>query len=492
MSDHGMSDGEARPVRGDEETRLIRRTWLLAGFAATMIGFSVAPILNDYLDRGNKDYVLWYYTGRAVSQGVEIYPKDGRIFPFMYPPSAAAMLAIAGKLGEAPFLLLLIAINSAAWAAAVLLSAYLATGKVAGRRPLLYLVPTLGVVAYIHDTYLLGQPNLVLLACMLGAFACLGWRRPAIAGALIAVAAAIKAFPFMAIGYLVYRRYWRATAAMLATLTLAMVVLPMPFRGVAGAYEDVGTWTQGMLLRYDSGSIAQRPERGFGHKNQSLMALANRLLRDIPADAEAKDGWKVNLARLDFAAVNKIILASALALGGLFVALMPWKAPGPGTAAAIEGALLLLLILMFSPLSFNYSFVWLLYPLTVALHLGQESPRGSAARRVLIGSVAGSLGLLALSAFSSRTAAGYGNSFFAAATLFAGLGWRLAVEPGVDSPIRIAARLASRALAKARGSAPAPASVAAPGVDAGHPSPPAPHAATALGQPHTAGRRGLP
>lgn len=456
MWDRGQSDDAAA----------IRRTWLLAGFAATMIGFSVAPILNDYLDRGNKDYVLWYYTGRAVSQGVEIYPKDGRIFPFMYPPSAAAMLAIASKLGQGPFLWLLIAINSAAWAAGVLLSVYLATGKALRRRPLLYLVPTLGVAAFVHDTYLLGQPNLVLLACMLGAFACLRWRRPVVAGGLVAFAAAVKAFPFLAIGYLIYRRAWKATAALIVTLTLALIVLPMPFRGVAGAYEDLGTWTQGMLLKYDSGSIAQRPERGFGHKNQSLMAVANRLLRDIPADAEAKDGWKVNLASLPFAAVNKIILATAALLGGLYVALMPWKEPGAGAASAIEGALLLLLILMFSPLSFNYSFVWLMYPLTVALHLGLESARGSAGRRALIGSVALALGSLALSTVSSRTAAGYGNSLLAAFALFAALGWRLAVEPGVGSPIQVAARR----LARLRGRAadptsfpPAPHSVAAPG-----------------------------
>ncbi len=453
MSTPGQSDVEPRtaaPPRPEGEVEAIRRTWLLTLFAAMMIGFSVAPILNDYRDRLNKDYVLWYYTGRAVAQGAEIYPKDGRIFPFMYPPSAAAILAVASGAGEAAFVRLLVAAQTAAWAACVLLSVGLATGRATRGRPLLYLVPSLGVVAYIHDMYLLGQPNLVLLACMLGAFACLRGRRPACAGALVAVAAAIKAFPFLAIGYLIYRRAWKATLAMVATLTLALIVLPMPFRGASGAYEDLGTWTQGMLLRYDSGSIAQRPERGFGFKNQSLMALANRLLRDIPADGEARDGWKVNLARLDFATVNRIIAALALLLGGSYVALMPWKAPRAGPPAAIEGAMLLLLILMFSPLSFNYAFVWLLYPLTVALHLGLAAPAGSAGRRVLVGSVAGSLASLGLSIVSARTAAGYGNSFVAAAILLVALGWRLAVEPGLDSPAQVGARLAARAWARAR------------------------------------------
>jgi hypothetical protein len=223
-----------------------------------------------------------------------------------------------------------------------------------------------------------------------------------------------------------------------------MIVLPMPCRGLSGAFEDVGTWTMGMVLRYDAGSIAQRPERGFGHKNQSLMALANRLLRAIPADGEARDGWRVNVLDLDFATVNKIILLSALILGGLYVGLMPGRGKGNRGTSAIEYALLILLILMFSPLSFNYFYVWLLYPLTLALHLGLEAPRGSASRRVLLGSVAGSLGSLSLSLVESRTAAGYGNSFFAGAILMAGLGWKLGVEPGADSPIQLALRFVRR------------------------------------------------
>ena len=474
MSTPGQSDLERTSAREQ-----IRRTWLLFGLAATIVGFSVAPLLNESLDRGNKDYALWYYVGRAVSQGIEIYPKDGRVFPFMYPPSAAAMLAVASQVGPRAFVALLVALNTASWVAAILLSVYLATGKWGWQRPILYLVPSLGVAVYIHDTYLLGQPNLGLLACMLGAFACLNARRQGLAGALVAFAAAVKAFPFLAIGYLAYRRLWKATAAMIVALTLAVVALPMPFRGVAGAFEDVGTWTMGMVLRYDAGGIAQRPERGFGHKNQSLMALANRLLRAIPADGEARDGWRVNVADLDFATVNEIILGLAMALGGLYVGLMPGGANRNRASSAIEYALLTLLILMFSPLSFNYFYVWLLYPLTLALHLGLEAPRGSAGRRVLLGSVAGSLGSLAFSLVSSRTAAGYGNSFFAGAILLAGLGWRLGVEPGAGSPIQVGARVVGRACRRLLGRRPA---VLAPGPA----SIPAPHSKPGPGGPQAA------
>ena len=442
----GSGDG---PTTAGEDRWPIRQTWLIFALVATMIGFSVAPIVNDQAGRLNKDYVLWFYTGRALAHGEAIYPQDGRVFPFMYPPSAAALLAILSQLGSTLFLLVLLLLNSLAWAASIALSLWLVSGRLARHRPLVYLVPSVGVAAYIHDTYLLGQPNLGLLACMLGAFACLGARRPSLAGGLVALAAAIMAFPFLGVGYLVYRRAWRATAAMVVALTVLVVALPMPFRGIAGAYEDAGTWTMGMVLRYDSGGIAQRPERGFGHKNQSLMALANRLLRDIPADGEARDGWQVNVASLSFAAVNRIILGSALALGALYVALMPWRGPKSREAAAIEGALLLLLILAFSPLSFNYFYVWLLYPLTVATYLAGASAPRSAERRVMTLAVLGALGLLGLSLVSTRAAAGYGNSFWAAAALFAALGWRLAADPTVDSPLRWAlARLRGRPAAR--------------------------------------------
>ena len=441
-----MSNPESVPVW---------RTWLVFGLAATIVAFSVAPLVNESLDRGNKDYALWYYVGRAVSRGIDIYPRDGRVFPFMYPPSAAAMLAVASWAGPRGFVAFLVVLNTISWVASIVLSVRLATGRWGWSRSLLlYLVPSLGVVVYVHDVYLLGQPNLGLLACMLGAFVCLDARRSRLAGGLVALAAAVKAFPFLAIGYLVYRRYWAATAAMVVALTLMVVALPMPFRGIAGALDDVGTWTMGMVLRYDAGGIAQRPERGFGHKNQSLMALANRLLRAIPADAEAKDGWRVNLANLDFGTVNQFILASALILGGLYVGLMPGRANRTRGTSAIEYALLILLILMFSPLSFNYFYVWLLYPLTLALHLGLEAPRGSASRRVLVGSVLASLGSLALSLVASRTAAGYGNSFFAGAILLVGLGWKLGVEPGADSPIQVAARVGRRGLGRLLGRKP--------------------------------------
>ena len=119
-----------------------------------------------------------------------------------------------------------------------------------------------------------------------------------------------------------------------------------------------------MVFTYNSHGIAQRPYRSFSYKNQSIMALAHRLLRDVPADGEKvlsqhvaarmkgktpkgmlpdgsidlaamlsapaetprwddrfegveqslRNAWRVNVASLDFRAVTVVTLAVMLFL----------------------------------------------------------------------------------------------------------------------------------------------------------------------------------
>ena len=406
-------------------------TWMLALFVSLALGFSVVPIWHSFRgDQRNKDYALWYATGRVVLKGGEIYPKDPRrLFPFMYPPSCAMMLAIASTLGEQPFVIGLTILNTAAWFASILSAVYLTTGQALRRHPLLYILPSAFVLPNVHDTYLIGQPNLLLLACMLGAFTFLRLGREWAAGSLIALAAAVKAFPILAVCYLVYRRRWKATIALLATLAVLLAVLPLPFRGAERAWDDLVTWTKGMVLKYDANGIAQRPERCYSFKNQSMIALANRLLRSIPADGEQDQAWKVNLADLNFKTVNAVIAAAGLALCVFYVVAMPKSARRTPRTDAIEYAMLLLLILLFSPLSFNYFFVWLLYPFAVALSPaleGSEGGRGHVARWAWISTA---VAMLALAIPLLRPAQAYGNIFFASLLLLIGLGFELRRAP---------------------------------------------------------------
>jgi hypothetical protein len=390
-----------------------------------MAAFSVAPVANNLLDRQNKDYNLWYETGRTFLHGGAVYPTDSRPFPFMYPPTAAALLAISSLAGPRLFVPLLLLVNSAAWVGSILLSVRLATGAALRQRPLLYALPTLCVLPFVHDMYLLGQPNLLLLLLMLGAFVALRAGREWPAGALVALAAGIKAFPVLAAGYLVYRRRWKALASLGLSLVLLLWALPAAFRGPREAWSDLSVWTRGMVLKYNEGQIAQRPERCYSFKNQSLLAVMSRLLRDVPADGEAKDGWQVNLAALSFPTVNALFLAATLALGLFYVFSMPWSRPRDPRAEAAETAMLLLLILVFSPFAFNYFYVWLIYPLTVALARLLDAPGGTPERRDWRAGFLAALALYAASAASLRGSQAYGNLLAINLLLLGLLGWSL-------------------------------------------------------------------
>jgi hypothetical protein len=381
------------------------------------MAFSMVPLLHYFRGRSIMDYKLWYDTGKQVLAGQEVFFFRFGKYDFMYPPPCAIFLACASLLGQAGLILLLVAINSVAWFASVQLSAMLAAGPGHVKNACLYLAPSLLVIVYIWSSYHLGQPSLVLLALMLGAFVLLRARREISAAALIALAAAIKAFPIMAIIYLIYRRYWKGTASLVVALAFLLLVLPAPFRGRERAWRDLKQWSVGML-KYNPGGVAQRPMRSYTWKNQSLVGVSNRLLRHVDADAAsaAHTPIYVNLADLKFSTVNAIILSVALALGILFIAAMPQRTMRTAESDAIEFALLILMMLMITPLSFGYLFSWLILPFAVVT------------QRVLSGKGLSLLwwclpvlAILALALPFPRGAQIYGNTFFAVLLLFIGL-----------------------------------------------------------------------
>jgi hypothetical protein len=394
---------------------------LLWAFIVAATVFSVLPLLRYLRGHTIFDYELWYATGEHVLRGDEIYSFRAGKYDFMYPPSCALFLAGASLLGQGGLIFLLVMINSVAWFCSAKLSARLATGDRAIKGPWLYLIPSLAVIVYIWSSYHLGQPNLVLLALMLGSFIALRGKREVVAGGLIAVAAAIKAFPVLAIIYLIYRHYWRAAASLVAALVFLLLVLPAPFRGFEGAWRDLEKWSAGML-KYSEITVGQRPMRSYTWKNQSLVGVTNRLFRHVDADAASAPHQPVyvNFADLGFSVVNAIIVSIALALGLLFITVMPRREMRTPQSDAIEFALLLLLILMITPLSFGYFYSWLMLPFAVVT------------QRVRIGNAAGvlrwgllSLALLALGVPLSRGAQLYGNTFFATLLLFIGLSIQL-------------------------------------------------------------------
>jgi hypothetical protein len=235
-----------------------------------------------------------------------------------------------------------------------------------------------------------------------------------------------------------------------------------------------------MVFTYNAHGIAQRPYRSFSYKNQSIMAVAHRLLRDVPADGERvisqhvearrggqpvpglladgsidlvailtapvetprwddqfqgveeamRRGWRVNVASLDFRAVTAITLGAMLGLSLFVLAVLPPRQSRTPETDSLEFALITLLIVIFSPLSFNYAFVWLIYPLTVALHLVLNEPSTGRWRLIERTWLVSVFMLPATAVVAPLSAQAYGNLFVPALLLLFGLGSRLhAMQP---------------------------------------------------------------
>jgi hypothetical protein len=350
---------------------------LLVIFFSAAFAFSLAPMINHirkirHGEAGSKDYPLWYDTGRRELHNISPYYLDkNREFPFMYPPGAAAVLAPLSLIGKIPMALFLVLLNTVAWATCILAPIYLLSGRIRGLPHVIYWVPSLVCCIYIWDTYLEGQLAFCLSACLLGMFVCLRLKKDKSAAFLLALAAGFKAFPILALPYLIYRRHWKATIYTGIFLVLMVVVMPAFFRGPRGAIEDLRTWTHGMLAPStpDRMGPAARAVRSYTWQNGSILAVAHRWLRPVVADGD--DGLKplmVNVADVPFKTINHIATGVSLALCLGYLAIMPRGPNRTRFTDTAEQAMLLILVILISPLSFNYNNSWLMCSIAVVLY----------------------------------------------------------------------------------------------------------------------------
>jgi hypothetical protein len=140
--------------------------------------------------------------------------------------------------------------------------------------------------------------------------------------------------------------------------------------------------------------------------------------------------------------MNRIIVGAGLLLGLVYLAVMPRRSARTRETDALEFALFILLMLMFTPLSFGYLFACLLFPFTVLVARILNTP----ARHLVISGGAAVL-LLALTIPFQRAAQMYGNTFFATLSLFVGLAlelWMLTRRAITQSTSLPATQLATR------------------------------------------------
>ena len=421
------------------------RARALGTFAAVSLVLVAFPIGTQLRGGNNKDYQLWYAVGQWVTQGEELYLRDdfGEPFPFLYPPFAAVLLAPPSLLGPLGCVAVLALTTIASWYASIRLSVTLTVGD-GPVHPALWGVPSLLCLWGVYDMAILGQPNLLLLALMLGGFLKLRQGREVTAGLLFALAAAIKAFPVVVVCYLVWRRHWVATLALAVGLVGFSVVAPAPVRGLERNLGDLRTWIDGMLLNQRNEGFSPRPEQALGWKNQSFLGVGHRWLRAIDADGdtfEPHDALFVNVLDLNYPTATLVIAGFAGLIGLGYVAGMPRRANRTPATTTLETASLTALMIIASPISYTYYDVWLLYPVTVLLHHALTSP-DRLTRRVSAATLTVTLLILlaGLPVGRPHVVQAYGHALWAILAMAGGLGWlmqreaRVPGEPEASAP----------------------------------------------------------
>jgi hypothetical protein len=377
----------------------------------------------------NKDYGLWYPVGLVARSDTPLYdPRPGVPFPFMYPPFAGAVLAWVSHLGSTGMIVVLVLANVAAWLLAVVLGVRLAAGP-GPAPPLVWWLPSALCLFFVYDMFLLGQPNLGLLALMLAGYHLLRAGRQGWAGAAFAAAAALKAFPAVVLVYLLWRRYWLAAASMALVTAGLLVLVPVPTRGWDRNLSELRAWADGMIFTGGAGGVGQRPEQSLGWRNQSLLGVGHRLLRPVNVEAEAFDAPRelyVNLLSLDYRTASLAVYAACGLVGLGFAAVLPRPAARTRQSDAAEFALLTILVVVGTPYAFGYYFVWLLFPATVLVWFAACDP-APAARRAAWATLGLGFGLLLVGSpvTGSRVPAAAGAPLAGALALAAGLGWQV-------------------------------------------------------------------
>jgi len=140
------------------------------------------------------------------------------------------------------------------------------------------------------------------------------------------------------------------------------------------------------------------------------------------AEPALRSAWRINLVSLNFRTVTLITALAVLAICLFVAAVLPPANRRTSETDSLEFALVTLLTTIFSPLSFNYAYVWLLYPTTLALHHVLSEPRGAWRHRLKVAWISGVLLIPAFAIPLPQFAQAYGNLFVPALLLVLGLG----------------------------------------------------------------------
>lgn len=236
-------------------TRRRRALWIVAFAVYAVVAIEVGV-------RRGADFEAELGQSERLLHGAPLFATVSTRIGLPWPPFSALALT--------PFALLArvdLRVAKAMWAILGLACLFWSVCRVPSERRQAVGWAVVAVAVPLHRNFEDLNINCVLLALTLATVLALDRGREQRGAGWIGAATALKAFPGLLLGYLAYRRRWRAlalSAALAAVLTIGAL---LPY-GLSGAWEELRDW---LTLS------APRNWNWSGDSNQSLAALVARL-----------------------------------------------------------------------------------------------------------------------------------------------------------------------------------------------------------------------
>jgi hypothetical protein len=337
-------DSFTRPIPATKRQKAVRLAFILAA-AVVLVGAYVFRIRLDMTDFG-----VCYQGGQRIVQGETLYREADGHLQFKYSPAAALFFA--------PLAILPYEAAKAVWyivefvfLAGIFLFSYRMLQAGVTRAAPLFIWTFLIELKFLARELELGQVNLFILFLLTLMLYFLFKKKETRAGLLWGSSLFFKPYALVFLPYFLLKKKFRALLAG-TVIAAAGLVLPVIFYGFKGNLAVLREWPA-TLSKSTPGLLAS-------HDNASLYGF---LLKAFPAFSKP-------MSRAVFLAIFLVLAAVVL-----WLIRAGRTSPSIKNPEVLESAFLLILIPLFSPLGWNYNYLYSLLAVMLILSSWRHFPQ---------------------------------------------------------------------------------------------------------------------
>ncbi len=240
----------------------------------------------------------------------------------------------------------------------------------------------IGVSLFLTGHYLIrdfddGGPHVILLAILMGGMYCFWRGREKLGAFWLGLGIAVKITPGLFLPYFLWKRQWRWAGYTFAS-TVGWILLPAIWMGPVSWWRHQREWNQVALSVVHDSSDALREDNEQRVQNQALKPALLRYFVTYPTGhpMRLEQAGYFDFLNCSPDAASRAANLVLLGLGGIFCwrSRQTWNGSGPRIVLG-ETSALLLLVLLFSPVTWLQHFVFALPAIYWIVATELSSPR---------------------------------------------------------------------------------------------------------------------